>query len=81
MKLTKKSDDNSLLQYPNEIMRKSKYWQFPKSQQLWLHSPIDGSVQKKTNYLLHFRVINLKDFFMNPAMMGSQDLMNSRYIA
>ena len=43
---------------------------------LWLHSPIDGSVRKKTNYLLHFRVLNLKDFFMIPAMMGSQDIMN-----
>ena len=41
---------------PNEIMktpalRKSKYyilhWQFLTSQQLWLHSPIDGSVERK----------------------------------
>ena len=40
----------------NEIMktpalRKSKYyilyWQFLTSQQLWLHSPIDGSVERK----------------------------------
>ena len=47
MKPTKKSDDDSLLQYANEIMRKSKHWQFPTSQQLWLHSPLDGSVESK----------------------------------
>ena len=29
--------------------------------------------RKKTNCLLHFRVLNLKDFSMNPAMMGSQE--------
>ena len=23
------------------------YWQFPTSQQLWLHSPVDGSVERK----------------------------------
>ena len=36
--------------------------------------------RKGTNCLLHFRVLNLKDFFMNPAMMGSQEqtMMNSR---
>ena len=36
--------------------------------------------RKKTNCLLHFRVLNLKDFFMNPVMMGSQEqtMMNSR---
>ena len=35
--------------------------------------------RKKTNCLLHFRVLNLKDFFMNPAMTGSQEqtMMNS----
>ena len=38
--------------YPKEIiktpaLRKSKYWQFPTSQQLWLHSPMDGSVKMK----------------------------------
>ena len=46
------SDNNSLLQYPNEIIktparRKSKYRQFPTSQQLWPHSPIDGNVERK----------------------------------
>ena len=36
--------------------------------------------RKGTNCLLHFRVLSLKDFFMNPAMMGSQEqtMMNSR---
>ena len=36
--------------------------------------------RKKTNCLLHFRVLNLKNFSMNPAMMGSQEqtMMNSR---
>ena len=29
--------------------------------------------RKKTNCLLHFRVLNLKNFSMNPAMMGSQE--------
>ena len=35
--------------------------------------------QKKTNCLLHFRVINLTHFPMNPAVMGSQEqtTMNS----
>ena len=28
--------------------------------------------RKKTNFLLHFRVLILKNFSMNPAMMGSQ---------
>ena len=41
------SNDNSLLQCPNEKMTKSKYWQFPTSQQLWLHSPIDDSVERE----------------------------------
>ena len=46
------SDNDFLLPYPNEIiktqgLRKSKYRQFPKSQQLRLHSPIDGSVERK----------------------------------
>ena len=46
------SDNDSLSQYPNEIietpaLRKSKYRQFPKSQELWLHSPIDGSIERK----------------------------------
>ena len=75
MKPTKKTDDDSLLQYPNEIMRKCKCWQFPTSQQLWLHLPIDGIVKKKTNCLLHFRVFNIKDF----SMMGwlEQTMKNS----
>ena len=36
--------------------------------------------RKKTNCLLHFRVLNLKNFSMNLAMMGSQEqtMMNSR---
>ena len=36
--------------------------------------------RNKTNCLLHFRVLNLKNFSMNPAMMGSQEqtMMNSR---
>ena len=36
--------------------------------------------RKKTNCLPHFRVLNLKNFSMNPAMMGSQEqkMMNSR---
>ena len=36
--------------------------------------------RKKTNCLLHFRVLNLKNLSMNPAMMGSQEqtIMNSR---
>ena len=29
--------------------------------------------RKKTNCVLHFRVINLKNFPMNPAVMGSQE--------
>ena len=29
--------------------------------------------RKKTNCLLHFRVLNLKNFSLNPAMMGSQE--------
>ena len=29
--------------------------------------------RKKTNCLLHFRVLNLKNFSINPAMMGSQE--------
>ena len=46
------SDNDSLLQYPNEIiktpaLRKTKYRQFPTSQQLWPHFPIDGSVERK----------------------------------
>ena len=45
----RRATTDSLLQYPNEIIKtpaliKSKHWQFPASQQLWLHSPIDGSV-------------------------------------
>ena len=51
MKPAKKSDDDSLLQYLNKIMkstalRKSKYWQFPTSQQPLLHSFIYGSVKR-----------------------------------
>ena len=36
--------------------------------------------RKKTNCLLHFRVLNLKNLSMNPAMMGSQEqtMINSR---
>ena len=35
--------------------------------------------RKKTNCPLHFRVLNLKDLFMNPAMTGSQEqtMMNN----
>ena len=35
---------------------------------------------KKTNCLIHFRVLNLKNFSMNPTMMGSkgQTMLNSR---
>ena len=44
-----------LLQYPNEIMRKSKHLQLPTSQQLWLHSPIDGSVERKQIAFFIFR--------------------------
>ena len=35
---------------------------------------------KKTNCLLHFWVINLRNLSMNPAMMGSQEqtMINSR---
>ena len=29
--------------------------------------------RKKTNCLLHFRVVNLKNFYMNPAVVGSQE--------
>ena len=28
-------------------LKNIQYWQFPTSQQLWLHSPIDGSVGRK----------------------------------
>ena len=40
----------------NEVMRKSKYWQFPTSQQLWLNSPDDGSVKRKqiTTFIFGF---------------------------
>ena len=76
---------HSLLQYPNEIMRipqlrESGYWQFLTTQQLWLHSPINGSVERKQICLLHFRVLNLTNLSMNPAMMGSQEqkMINSR---
>ena len=41
---------HSLLQYPNEITKiveKRRYWQFLTTQQLWLHLPINGSVERK----------------------------------
>ena len=50
MKPTRKNNDDFPVQYPNEIMktpvlRKSE-WQFPTSQQLWLHSiaPVNTNV-------------------------------------
>ena len=33
--------------YKKPSLGKSKYWQFPTSQQLWLHSPMDGNVKRK----------------------------------
>ena len=93
MKPTKKSDDDSLLQYPNKIMKtpalkKRKYYINPGSVR---HHSNWGSLthqwqhRKKTNCLLHFRVLNLKNFSLNhamshPAMMGSQEqtMINSR---
>ena len=77
MKSTKKSDDDSLLQNPNKILRKSK-WQLAVSDIATTVAPRQR--QKKTNCLLHFRVSNVKDFFMIPAMMGSreQTMMNGR---
>ena len=87
MKPMKKSDDDSCGR-PNEIMktpalRKSKYYI------ILTVSNITTTVaplthrwkrRKKTNCLLHFRVLNLKNFSMNLAMMGSQEqtMMNSR---
>ena len=89
MKPTKKSDDDSLLQYPNKIMktpvlRKSKIlyesWQCPTSQQLGVPSPINGSIERKQIASFIFGFLNLKNHAMNhPAMMGSQEqtMMNS----
>ena len=34
--------------------------------------------KKKTNCLLRFRVLNLKNFFMTPAIYDGQTMMNSR---
>ena len=43
-------------------------------------APLTHQRRKKTNCLLHFRVLNLKKISMNPAMVGSQEnkMMNSR---
>ena len=77
---------------PNEIMktpalRKSKY--YINTGSFRLHNncgsthpsmAMEASKENKTNCLPHFRVLNLKNFSMNPAMMGSQEqtMMNSR---
>ena len=69
---------HSLLQYPNEIMRipqlrESGYWQFLTTQQLWLHSPINGSVERKQIVSFIFGRLNLKNFSMNLAVIRSQE--------
>ena len=87
MKPTKKSYDDSCNR-PNEIMktpalRKSKYYfntgSFRHHNNCGFTHP-SMQRRKKTNCLLHFRVLNLKNFSMNPAMMGSkeQTMINSR---
>ena len=63
---------------PNEIMktpavRKSKYWQFPLSQPTVAPLAHRWQRRKKTNCLLHFRVIHLRNLSMNPSMRRSQD--------
>ena len=74
---------------PNEIMktptlRKSKYYitVLANSDIRTTVAPLTHRWQrrKKTNCLLHFRVLNLKNLSMNPAMTGSQEqtMINSR---
>ena len=87
MKPTKKSNDVSCSR-PNKIMkspalRKSEYYintgvsNITTTVALVTHR---WQRRKKTNSLLHFWVLNLKNFSLNPAMMGSQEqtTMNSR---
>ena len=80
MKLMKKSNDDSLT---------ISKWNYEKKQILTV-SNITTTVaplthrwqcQGKTNYHLHFWILNLKEFFMNPALMGSQEwkMMNSHW--
>ena len=65
---------------PNGIMktpalRKSKYYINTGSFRLHNNcgSTHPSMTASKENKLLHFRVLNLKNFSMNPAMMGSQE--------
>ena len=81
MKLMNKSYDDSCSR-PNEIMktqalRKSKFYINTGS---FRHHNNRWQCGKKTNCLLHCQVLNLKNFSINPAMMGSQEqtMTNSR---
>ena len=86
MKPTKKSEDDSLLQWAkvkwnNENLSNEKMQIF-----IWLILAVSNITttvaplthpwqrrQKKTYCLFHFQVVNLKNFSMNPAVMGSQE--------
>ena len=74
MKPTKKSDDDSLSIYPNEIIRTPAL----RKKQMLAVSNITTTVAPLAHRwqrweqicLLHFRVLNLKNFSMNPANQG-----------
>ena len=67
---------HSLLQYLNEITKTVERKQIlavSDNSQLWLHSPINGSVERKQITSFIFERLNHKNLSMNPAVIRSQE--------